>query len=158
MVSQDQTTRKLTPKQQRFVEEYLVDLNAKRSAIRAGYSEHTAEQQGYQLLQNPSVESEIQRLMEERSKRTDVDADYVIQHLKHIVESAKSDSACVSALGLLGKHLGLYTDKIETTETGPATKIIVLPPEGFEDCRCGCREKAEQVALHGDSKGDTRSF
>ena len=49
------TGRKLTAKQQRFVEEYLVDLNATQAAIRAGYSKKTAEQQAYQLLQKTSV-------------------------------------------------------------------------------------------------------
>ena len=45
----------LIDKQQRFVDEYLIDLNATQAAIRAGYSEKTAEQQGYQLLQKTSV-------------------------------------------------------------------------------------------------------
>lgn len=53
------TPRPLTPKQQRFIDEYLTDLNAKKAATRAGYSERTAEQQGYQLLQHPSVAAAI---------------------------------------------------------------------------------------------------
>ena len=51
-----------TPKQQKFCEEYLIDLNATQAAIRAGYSEDTANQQGPRLLVNVGVQAEIQRL------------------------------------------------------------------------------------------------
>jgi phage terminase small subunit len=56
----------LTPKQARFVEEYLVDLNAKQAAIRAGYSPKTAEVQGCRLLRNVQVAAAIQRAQAER--------------------------------------------------------------------------------------------
>ena len=49
----------VTPKQQRFVEEYLIDLNATQAAIRAGYNKRTAEEQGYQLLQKTSVSNAV---------------------------------------------------------------------------------------------------
>lgn len=75
---------KLTEKQRKFCEEYLIDLNATKSAIRAGYSEKTAMEQGYQLLQKTSVQEEIQRAMDERSKRTEITADRVLQELAHI--------------------------------------------------------------------------
>ena len=52
--------RKLTSRQQRFVEEYLVDLSATQAAIRAGYSPQTAEQISYQLLQKTSVSLAVQ--------------------------------------------------------------------------------------------------
>lgn len=69
-----------TDKQQRFVEEYLVDLNATQAAIRAGYSEKTAAEQGYQLLQNPSVSAAIVAAQAARSARTEITADKVLQH------------------------------------------------------------------------------
>lgn len=71
----------LTPKQQRFVEEYLVDLNATQAAIRAGYSVRTAEQQGPRLLGNVGVASAIQAAKAERSRRTQIDADWVLRQL-----------------------------------------------------------------------------
>jgi phage terminase small subunit len=74
------TGRPLTPKQRRFVEEYLVDLNAKRAAIRAGYSARTAEQLGYQLLQNPSVAEAIERAQQARSERTRITQDEVLRY------------------------------------------------------------------------------
>ncbi len=75
---------KLTPKQKMFVKEYLVDLNATQAAIRAGYSEKTAMEQGYQLLHNTTVQKAIQEAMAKRSKRTEVSADKVLEQLARI--------------------------------------------------------------------------
>jgi len=71
----------LTPKQARFVEEYLKDLNATQAAIRAGYSERTAEWIGPQLLGKTHVAAAIAAKMAERSQRTQIDADYVLRRL-----------------------------------------------------------------------------
>jgi phage terminase small subunit len=72
-----------------FVKEYLIDLNATQAAIRAGYSEKTANEQGARLLANVSVSEAIQHGMNERSKRTEITADYV---LNTIVETIECDS------------------------------------------------------------------
>lgn len=74
--------RKLTPKQERFVEEYLIDLNAAAAAIRAGYSDKTAEQIGYQLLQKTSVVNAIAEKKAERSKRMAMTADDVVRAIE----------------------------------------------------------------------------
>lgn len=74
----------LTARQKRFVQEYLIDLNATQAAIRAGYSAKTAEQQGYQLLQKTSVLKAIQEAMGKRSERTEITADRVLQELAKI--------------------------------------------------------------------------
>ncbi|HBO8949806.1 TPA: terminase small subunit [Pseudomonas aeruginosa] len=76
----------LTKKQRLFVDEYLIDLNATQAAIRAGYSPRRATEIGYQLLQRPEVAQAIQAAMAERSKRTEVEADYVIRRLREIDE------------------------------------------------------------------------
>ncbi|MDV2770469.1 terminase small subunit [Pseudomonas aeruginosa] len=76
----------LTKKQRLFVDEYLLDLNATQAAIRAGYSPRRATEIGYQLLQRPEVAQAIQAAMAERSKRTEVEADYVIRRLREIDE------------------------------------------------------------------------
>tara|TARA_R110002051_G_scaffold212225_1_gene277411 strand:+ start:40 stop:594 length:555 start_codon:yes stop_codon:yes gene_type:complete len=75
---------KLYPKQKRFAEEYIKDLNGTEAAIRAGYSKRTAEQIAYQILQKPHVMAYIAKLQAERSKRTTIDADYVLQRLAEI--------------------------------------------------------------------------
>jgi phage terminase small subunit len=74
----------MTPKQQRFVEEYLVDLNATQAAIRAGFSKATAEQQGHQLLKKTSVAEAIKKTMDDRAKRTGITADRVLEELGKI--------------------------------------------------------------------------
>lgn len=76
----------LTKKQRLFVDEYLIDLNATQASIRAGYSTRRATEIGYQLLQRPEVAQAIQAALAERSKRTEVEADYVIRRLREIDE------------------------------------------------------------------------
>lgn len=75
---------KLTPKQQRFVDEYLVDLNATQACIRAGYSPKTANEQGTQNLAKLSIQQAIQQAMNERQNRTQINADYVLNRLVQI--------------------------------------------------------------------------
>lgn len=71
----------LTRRQQTFVNEYLVDLNATQAAVRAGYSKKTANEQGARLLAHVSVAAAIQKGMDERSARTGITADKVLQEL-----------------------------------------------------------------------------
>lgn len=149
---------KLTPKQRLFVQEYLIDLNAKQASIRAGYSPANAEFQGHQLINNPKVKYAIELAMYEREQRTKVTQDRVIQELAKIAfinptdvvnsydaslhnGAAREDTAAISsirvrripskngmgiereiklndkirALDLLGKHLGLFNDKLNIT-------------------------------------------
>lgn len=78
---------KLTAKQRRFCEEYLVDLNATRAATRAGYSARTANEQGARLLAHASVSGVIKAGIEARSKRTEIDADWVLKRLALIASA-----------------------------------------------------------------------
>lgn len=72
---------KLTAKQQRFCDEYLIDLNATQAAIRAGYSVKTANEQGSQLLAKLSIQEVIGKEMAERSRRTGINQDRVVLEL-----------------------------------------------------------------------------
>lgn len=74
----------MTPKQKRFINEYLIDLNATQAAIRAGYSPKTAEQTGYQLLQKTSVQDSLSSRMKDREKRTEITQDRVLNELAKI--------------------------------------------------------------------------
>jgi phage terminase small subunit len=74
----------MTPKQQCFVDEYLVDLNATQAAIRSGYSPKTAEQKGYQLLHHPEIAAAISEAKAQRSERTEITADRVLRELAKI--------------------------------------------------------------------------
>lgn len=71
--------KKLKDKQERFCQEYLIDLNATQAAIRAGYSQKTAYSIGEENLRKPEIDLRIKELMGERSKRTEITQDRVLQ-------------------------------------------------------------------------------
>lgn len=81
----------LTPKQQRFVEEYLVDLNASAAARRAGYSVRTADAQGWENLKKPEISTAIAAAQVERANRTRIDADWVLRRLASIADADLAD-------------------------------------------------------------------
>lgn len=147
----------MTKKQKRFIEEYLIDLNATQAAIRAGYSPDTAKSIGSENLTKPDIKAQIARAMAERSRRTGVNADRVIMELAKIAfvnandvidaetatlkpDALPEDTAAIQsvkvktfgedglereikmadklkALELLGKHLGMFRDKLEVSGT-----------------------------------------
>ena len=82
---------KLRPKQQRFVEEYLIDLNATQAAIRAGYSKRTARAIAAENLQKPDIVAALQQKMVERSERTEIDSDWVLARLAAEVDADIAD-------------------------------------------------------------------
>lgn len=101
----------LTPKRQRFVEEYVVDLNATQAAIRAGYAERGARTEGARLLADADIQSAIAERVKIISEQTLVDAAYVIKGLKAEAEftgEGSSHGARVTAYTQLGKHLGIF--------------------------------------------------
>ena len=111
---------KLTPKQQRFVDEYLIDLNATQAAIRAGYSEKTARDIGCENLAKPNIAKVIEEAQEKLSNKAQVTVEMVVQGLLNEAQDyaeGSTQSARVSAWAHLGKHLGMFKDKIE--HSGP---------------------------------------
>lgn len=162
----------LTEKQQRFIDEYLIDLNATQSAIRAGYSVKTANEQGARLLAKVSVQTEISKKMAERSRRTGVNQDRVVLELAKLAfvkmtdivdcqgeikaEAKEDDLACIEsvkykksesetgssverevkispklkALELLGKHLGMWNDKLDVNVNIP---VVISGEDELED-------------------------
>ena len=139
----------MNDKQESFVREYLIDLNATQAAIRAGYSEATAYSQGQRLLKNVEVADAIQKQMDKRAKRVEVTADYVLETIVSTIERCKQAEPVIDRKGdpvmvetpdgaiapaytfnaagvlkgaeLLGKHLKLFTEKHELTgpDDGP---------------------------------------
>lgn len=148
----------MTPKQQQFVKEYLVDLNATQAAIRAGYSARTATWIGPQLLGKSHVQAAVQAAIAERGRRVGVTADQVVKELVRIAfvdtsrlvkfeggrmvltetanltederravsemsESVTENSRTrkfkmhdkLKALELLGRHLGMWKEKLEVS-------------------------------------------
>ena len=126
---------KLTAKQQAFCEEYMVDLNGAQAAIRAKYSEDSASQQGSRLLSIDKVQAYITELQDERSERVSVTADDVLKDLLYLkdvclgkeeITVTDSDGSLTTtkvfkeagankALESLGKHLKMFTDRVEQT-------------------------------------------
>ena len=84
MCIRDREVSTLVKKRERFVEEYLIDLNATQAAIRAGYSPKTAYSIGHELMKIPEVRARIYKAMAERSKRTGINADRVLRELGKI--------------------------------------------------------------------------
>lgn len=162
----------MTNKQKRFVEEYLVDLNATQAAIRAGYSPETAGAIGGENLQKPEISRAIGKKMAEQSKRTGVTADRVVRELAKVAfldmtkvvdgqgrikeNASEEDKSCIEsikykssstdqgdsverevkvasklkALELLGKHLGMFSDKFSVEGAVP---VIISGEEKLEE-------------------------
>lgn len=80
----------LNDRRLRFIEEYLVDMCGAKAAVRAGYSERTANRTAYDLLQEPEIAQEIERRIADRSERTGIDSDWV---LRRLAEEAVADLA-----------------------------------------------------------------
>ncbi|WP_143314970.1 terminase small subunit [Clostridium sp. HBUAS56017] len=147
---------KLSNKQKLFCDEYLIDLNVTQAAIRAGYTPKYADSQGYKLLEKSAIKEYIDRAIAERSRRTGINQDRVIQELARIafvkaadvinvntatvkknvsdddlatIQSVKIKTVPTAygkgverevkladkmkALELLGKHLGMFNDKVK---------------------------------------------
>lgn len=108
---------KLTAKQERFCREYIIDLNATRAAIRAGYSEKTANRIASENLSKLDIQEKIRQLQQKIEARTEITQDKVLNELANIgfAESSKQIRVTdkIKALELLGKHLGIFTDKLQ---------------------------------------------
>ena len=91
----------LSPKQKRFVDEYLVDLNATQAAIRAGYKATTAYSMGQRLLKDVEIQAAIQKAMDNRSKRTEITQDMVVKELALIGFANMADFVKVDDSGMI---------------------------------------------------------
>lgn len=87
---------KLTAKQKRFCEEYIIDCNATQAAIRAGYSEKTANEQGTRLLAKVSVQKYIKELMSEVKNNKIAEATEVMEYLTSVMRREKTESVVVT--------------------------------------------------------------
>lgn len=143
----------MTPKQEAFVREYLVDLNATAAAERAGYSRKTAYSIGQENLNKPEIAKSIQAAMDQRSERTELTADFVLNGIREIAERCLQrvpvmvgrgedrtqvideegrhvwtfdSTGANKAFENLGKHLKLFTDRVEHSGD---VNVIVAPED-----------------------------
>ena len=122
----------LTPKQQAFVDEYIIDLNGTQAAIRAGYSEKTAQEIASENLSKPIIKEAVDAAILRRSKNTERKAADVLADVQELAKTAKAEymaapenhymlNGALKALELEGKHLGVA----QTLEvTGGITSIV----------------------------------
>jgi len=107
----------LTAKQSRFCQEYVVDFNATQAYIRAGYSDSGAAQSASALLTNPKIQEELADLQAEDATRLELTHQVVLEGLWGIAADLDATvSARVRAYELLGKHQGMFTDRLEITQ------------------------------------------
>ena len=128
---------KMTAKQQRFCDEYIITLNATDAAKKAGYSAKTARQAGAENLTKPVIKEYIKARMDEKESELIADQDEVLKYLTSVMrgqsrskvvvvenvgdftsqaremEKAPDEKERLKAAELLGKRYGLYTDKVE---------------------------------------------
>lgn len=90
----------MTAKEKRFCEEYLIDGNATKAAIRAGYSQKSAGNIGSENLKKPHIRARIEKLQAERSRRTGITADRVLEELAKIgfVKAPDVINACTAEI------------------------------------------------------------
>ena len=141
---------KLTPRQKRFCDEYLIDLNATQAAIRAGYSEKTAKQIGQRLLTYVDLRNYIQERMAAKEKELIADSDEVLRYLtsvlrgkseahvlardeigaERIVAKPPDEKERLKAAELLGKAHMIFTDKVNVDGAIP---VVISGDDGLED-------------------------
>lgn len=148
---------KLTRKQQRFADEYLVDANATQAAIRAGYSEKTARSQGQRLLTNVDIKTYIDEQLEKIHNEKIADAQEVMMYLTSVLRGESlSEIVVVEGTGdgcsdarrmmklpdererlkaaeLIGKRYGMFTDKVNVEGAVPVVIIDDLDDENDLD-------------------------
>jgi phage terminase small subunit len=124
---------KLTDKQTRFIEEYLVDLNATAAVLRAGYVTTNPNRIATDLLRHPLVKRELDKMRDERRERMEATVDYVVNKLINIIEKTEeaNPNAALRGLELVGKHLGMYKDRQEIS--GPDGAAIQYQQKVKED-------------------------
>lgn len=100
----------LTPKQNRFVREYIKTGNATQSAIKAGYSKKTARQTGSENMTKPDIKAKIEKVMSEEAKKLGITVEYVLGNIKRFAETENEKIAptALKANELLGRHLKLF--------------------------------------------------
>lgn len=114
---------KLTRKQQCFVDEYLIDLNATQAAIRAGYSARSASSIGNEILSKPDVRARVDEALAERSRRTGINADRVLMELGKLAFVNITDVADMGTATIKGNA------RRDDTAAITSVKVKTIPGE-----------------------------
>lgn len=126
--------RKLSPRQERFVQEYLVDLNASQAALRAGYSKKNHMSIGAQLLMKTHIKEAIAERKRQLEARAWLTTEKVLADLEELRQRALADGdyrSATKASELHGKYLGMWTERVEqqVTHSGSVAVSMCRPEE-----------------------------
>ena len=141
---------KMTERQKRFCDEYLIDLNATQAAIRAGYSKKTATVIGAENLTKPYIQEYIEARMAEKNSILIADQDEVLEYLTmvlrgqskssvlarnekgadKVIKKAPDEKERLKAAELLGKRYGIYKDKLDVEGAIP---VVISGADDLED-------------------------
>lgn len=120
----------LTAKQQKFLDEYLVDFNATEAAKRAGYSHASAHTTGWRLLRNAEISENVNRRIEMYSMGAN-ERLATLSDIARATEEKASDR--IRAIELLGKLAGDYTEKVEHSGTVATKAYVGISPDDWDD-------------------------
>ena len=123
---------KLTVKQERFVREYLVDLNATAAAKRAGYSQKTARAIGKENLTKPDIQQQLAKQLEPEAERLHQDVVLCLEMLRQVVDNivpADPTSSQLKAIELTLRYYGLLVDRTEQRTTKDVSIRMVVSEE-----------------------------
>lgn len=140
--------KRLTAKQQRFVEEYLIDLNGSAAYLRSGYRSKNPDVDAQRLLVNPSIRVRIDIALAERSKRTGVNADIVIQELARI--------ALVNPIDVIDQDTGeIKASSIDDAAAIASVRVKVTPTKNGDSVEREVRmaDKLKALELLGKHLG-----
>lgn len=142
--------RKLTPKQQRFVDEYLVDLNATQAAIRAGYSKKTAKEQAARLLTKANTQAELQKRRKKIEKKLEISQESVVNELIAIIRANGADFAKVVGTKETGAHV-----EFVPTDSLPPEKLCAIASikENAQGMEVKTHDKLRAMELLGKFMG-----
>lgn len=125
----DKQKKKFTPREKRFIDEYPIDLDGAKAYVRAGYSPKGANAGAARMLARVSVREAVDKRLAERSKKTQISQEWVIQGLVDNLQlgaQVGQPGAVNRTYELLGKHLDMFKDKHEITGKDGAPLIPVL--------------------------------
>ena len=127
----------MTPKQQRFVKEYLTDFNGTQAAIRAGYSPKGASVQGARLLANAKVQAEVEQLAKQKDDELGLTNERILDKLAQIAFSDDEETKDnLRALDLLCKSRGMYLRKPDVDQEGIVINLNMgEPPDADEEAQ-----------------------
>lgn len=114
----------LNARQARFVLEYLVDLNASQAAVRSGYSDRNAKSIGQENMTKPKILAAIQEEMAERSERTKIDADYVLQQANELLLKSLGEKPITKTLNVDGALIEQTVHEFNANGVGKALELL----------------------------------